>query len=183
MAVVKPDGTDAIPEAPGALEALFLELESRLLAYALRIVKNDETAQDLVQEAFLRLHAQTDPVLEPRRWLYRTVHNLALNHLRQRGRIVPLQPAAPGATEHDPIDPHPLPDEQVARWETVELVRLGLEALDNRSRDLVRFKFHENLSYREISDRTGLSVGNVGYLLHHALKHLASELTRGGMIP
>ena len=47
-------------------------------------------AEDIVQEAFMRLHAQFDEVREPRRWLYRTVHNLALNHRRQAGKIVSL---------------------------------------------------------------------------------------------
>jgi len=42
--------------------------------------------------------------------------------------------------------------------------------LDPRSRELIQLKFNEELSYKEISARTGLSTGNVGYLLHHALK-------------
>jgi DNA-directed RNA polymerase specialized sigma24 family protein len=39
------------------------------------------------------------------------------------------------------------------------------------------------LSYQEISSRTGLTVGHVGYLLHHALKSLAGELARNGVVP
>ena len=38
----------------------------------------------------MRLHAQFNEVREPRRWLYRTVHNLALNHRRQASKIVSL---------------------------------------------------------------------------------------------
>jgi RNA polymerase sigma-70 factor (ECF subfamily) len=47
----------------------------------------------------------------------------------------------------------------------------------------VRLKFNENLSYKEIAARTGLSVSNVGYLLHHALKAVADELAKNGIIP
>jgi RNA polymerase sigma-70 factor (ECF subfamily) len=57
-----------------------------------------------------------------------------------------------------------------------------LEALDERSRELIRLKFNEELSYKEISARTGLSVGNVGYLLHHALKAIAEELAKNGVV-
>ena len=183
MAVAQP----ASAGSPGSetITALFEQLESPLLAYALRFVPEADMAQDLVQEAFLRLHAQFDRVRTPRSWLYRTVHNLALNLQRDRRRIVPLKPepaddppAAPEAT-----DPQPLPDEQIARWEGVGLVRLGLQSLDPRSRELLTLKFNEELSYQEISARTGLTVGHVGYLLHHSLKALAAELAKAGLVP
>jgi RNA polymerase sigma factor (sigma-70 family) len=183
MAVAQP----ASAGSPGfeTITALFEQLESPLLAYALRFLPEADMAQDLVQEAFLRLHAQFDQVRSPRSWLYRTVHNLALNQQRHRRRIVPLNaepaedsPAAPEAT-----DPQPLPDEQIARWEGVGLVRLGLQSLDPRSRELLALKFNEELSYQEISARTGLTVGHVGYLLHHSLKALAAELAKAGLVP
>ncbi len=63
------------------------------------------------------------------------------------------------------------------------MVRLTLETLDERSRELIRLKFTENLSYKEIAERTGLKPGNVGYLLHHALKSMAEELARIGIVP
>jgi RNA polymerase sigma-70 factor (ECF subfamily) len=44
-------------------------------------------------------------------------------------------------------------------------------------------KFDEDLSYKEISERTRLSISNVGYLLHHALKDMAAELKKTGVIP
>ena len=61
-------------------------------------------------------------------------------------------------------------------------MRLSLESLDDRSRELVRLKFNEDLSYKEISACTGLNVGHVGYLLHHALKAIADELARNGVV-
>ena len=62
-------------------------------------------------------------------------------------------------------------------------MRLSLETLDDRSRELIRLKFNENLSYKEISSRTGLKSGYVGYLLHHALKAIADELAKNGVVP
>ena len=177
----------ASTESPGweTIEELFGALESPLLSYALRLAGDSGAAEDIVQEAFMRLHAQFDEVREPRRWLYRTVHNLALNHRRQAGKIVSLNlPGDDGSPPaNDTADPLPLPDEQIARWESIGLVRLSLEGLDDRSRELIRLKFNEEMSYKEISARTGLNIGHVGYLLHHALKAVADELTKNGVVP
>ena len=76
---------DATAEFPKweSLEELFTALEDPLLAYALRLTGGREVAEDVVQEAFMKLHAQFESVQTPRRWLYRTVHNLALNQRRQ----------------------------------------------------------------------------------------------------
>ena len=185
MALMSPDPASAEPPGWETIEELFAALESPLLSYALRLSGDLSVAEDLVQEAFMKLQAQFDQVREPRRWLYRTVHNLALNHRRQAGKIVSLNlPAQEGAPAgSDTTDPQPLPDEQIARWEGIGLVRLSLETLDDRSRELVRLKFNEELSYKEISARTGLGIGNVGYLLHHALKAIADELARNGVVP
>jgi RNA polymerase sigma factor (sigma-70 family) len=83
----------------------------------------------------------------------------------------------------DLADPQPLPDEQIARIEGIGLVRLSLNTLDERSREVVRLKFNEDLSYAEISQRMGLKVGHVGYLLHYALKKVATELAKTGVAP
>jgi RNA polymerase sigma-70 factor (ECF subfamily) len=185
MAVAPPDEASAGIPRPESIEELFAALESPLLHYALRLTGGQTVAEDIVQEAFMRLHSQFAEVREPRRWLYRTVHNLALNHQRQARKIVPLDPA-PAANAADPVeaaDSQPLPDEQIARWEGIGLVRLSLQTLDERSHELVRLKFVEDLSYKEISARTGLSVSNVGYLLHHAVKTIAAELSRAGLVP
>jgi RNA polymerase sigma-70 factor (ECF subfamily) len=185
MAVMPPDPASAQPPAGETIEDLFGALESPLLSYALRLVGERGVAEDMVQDAFMKLHAQFDEVREPRRWLYRTVHNLSLNHRRRADKIVPLDlPArddAPPAP--DPADPQPLPDEQIARWEGIGLVRLCLETLDDRDRELIRLKFNEGLSYKDISVRTGLTIGHVGYLLHHALKAVGDELAKNGVAP
>jgi RNA polymerase sigma factor (sigma-70 family) len=185
MAVMPSDKVSAEPPGSETIEELFTALESPLLNYALRLVGDRTVAEDMVQDAFMKLHAQFAEVREPRRWLYRTVHNLSLNHRRQAQKIVPLETKS-GENEtaaSDATDPQPLPDEQIARLEGIGLVRLSLDTLDERSRELVRLKFNDNLSYKEISERTGLKPGHVGYLLHHALKQIAEELARNGVAP
>ncbi|HEX3716958.1 MAG TPA: sigma-70 family RNA polymerase sigma factor [Verrucomicrobiae bacterium] len=163
------------------MEQLFAALESSLLSYALRLTGEISVAEDVVQEAFMKLQAQFKEVRDPKRWLYRTAHNLALNHRRQSRKIIPLEPTP--ASGNEAADTRLTPDEQIARSEGINLVRLTLETLDERSRELIRLKFTENLSYKEISQRTGLKTGHIGYLLHHALKEMADELAKNGVVP
>jgi RNA polymerase sigma-70 factor (ECF subfamily) len=167
------------------MEELFLSLESPLLRYARSLAATQEIAEDLVQEAFMRLHAQFNEVRNPSSWLYRTVHNLALNQRRSDHRIVPLEPPAdqPTAFHQEPVDIQPSPDEQIASREAANVLTLNLKNLDGPSQEVIRLKFTESLSYKEISARTGLSVGNVGYLLHHAIKSLAADLAKAGLLP
>ena len=187
MATSQPDQTSA--QSPETIEQLFAALESPLLAYALRLTGERAVAEDLVQEAFMKLHAQFAEVREPRRWLYRTVHNMALNHRRDAAKLVSIAHAPDRSNESHVsngsygTDEAPLPDEQIIRMENIGQVRLSLAALDERSREVVRLKFNEDLSYAEISQRTGLKVGHVGYLLHHALKKIAAELAKTGVRP
>ena len=90
MAVMQRDQVSAAPPVAETIEELFAALESPLLNYALRLAGEPGMAEDIVQEAFMKLHAQFEEVREPKHWLYRTVHNLALNHRRDSGKIISL---------------------------------------------------------------------------------------------
>ncbi len=184
VGVMPPNQASAGPPGSETIVGLFAALESPLLSYALRMAGDRTVAEDIVQEAFMRLHAQFEEVREPRRWLYRTVHNLALNQRRAAKKIVPLHPTEGGEDEApgDTTDTQPLPDEQIVRLEGIGLVRLSLATLDDRSRELVKLKFNDELSYKEISAKMGITVGHVGYLLHHALKTIADELKKNGVV-
>ena len=180
MPETKSEDADVNSAPLDSIESLYAAHESALLVYAQSLVKQNEAAQDIVQEAFMRLHVDFDNVRQPQAWLYRTVHNLALNHIRAGRKIVPL---APEEFEQPELrDAQPLPDEYLEKMEAIGQARLSLSVLDARSRELIRLKFEEGLSYKEISDRTSLSMSNVGYLLHHALKDLAVALRKAGVM-
>jgi RNA polymerase sigma factor (sigma-70 family) len=185
MAVMRPDETSAEPPGWETIEELFTALESPLLGYALRYTGDLALAEDVVQEAFMKLHVQFEQVEKPRQWLYRTVHNLALNQRRAAGKTVSLEKFSDdeNSATAETADPAPLPDEQIIRLEGIGLVRISLEALDDRSRELIRLKFNDELSYKDIATRMGLTSGNVGFILHHALKTIAAELAKTGVVP
>lgn len=178
------DSTTGSPAAGAGnpMQALFEAKESALLLYAQRLTGNAEAAEDVVQEAFMRLHREYAHIRQPVPWLYRTVHNLAVNHVRARQKHTPLPSAQNDEAEWDVADDTPLPDEQLARIEAIGQTRLCLAMLEERQRELLRLKFEEGLSYKEIGARMHLNVGHVGYLLHHALKELAAALKQSGVL-
>lgn len=165
-------------QVPGAkpltLAGLFEVEESPLLHFAIGIVRRRSVAEDLVQEAFLRLSKVWDQVENPRGWLYRSVRNLALNQLRDARPEAPLEGEAPAADQ-------PLPADLLGRSEAIGTVRMLLAEIPAEDRALIGLKFNENLKYEEISRRTGMSVGNVGFRLHHVLKDLLYGLQRAGI--
>lgn len=158
------------------LGRLFETEEGPLLHFALGLVGRRSVAEDLVQDAFLRLHPLWAEVENPRAWLYRCVRNLALNHLRDHRRETGLDDADGIAAPHDK-----LPSEEMGRMEAVGLVRLFLAELPDEDRGLIRLKYQEDLKYHEIAGRTGLNAGTVGYKLHHLLKKLADALKHAGI--
>ncbi len=184
MPVSRPDEPSQTWPEWETIEQVFAALESPLLGYARRLLGDFAVAEDVVQEAFMKLHTHFQEVRAPQPWLYRTVHNLAVDHQRRASRIVLVGDSAGDDTPaNDAADPQLLPDEQIARWEGIGLVRLVLETLDARSRELIRLRFNEDLSYQEIATQMKLTVGNVGYLLHHALKAMALELVKTDIAP
>ena len=69
--------------------------------------------------------------------------------------------------------------DQTADWdERVALVMTTLERIPDNQREVIRLKFQQELSYKEISEATGLAVGNVGFLLHTGLKRLRALLPK-----
>ena len=83
--------------------------------------------------------------------------------------------AATHEAEMHPVDP-------VENGEAHGIVRRELENLPPNQRDVLILKVQQRRSYREISAITGLSEGNVGYLVHHGLKQLALRLKAAGVI-
>ncbi|HEX2855445.1 MAG TPA: sigma-70 family RNA polymerase sigma factor [Opitutaceae bacterium] len=164
----------AIKRDAQTLAALFQSEESGLLRFAIGLIGRRMVAEDLVQETFLRLHQVWDQVENPRGWLYRSLRNLALNHLRDHARETEFDEA----TQPAQSDPAP---EMLGQMEAIGMVKMLLAEMTEEDRKLIRLKYHENLKYQAISQRTGISVGNVGYRLHHLLKGLADTLRRAGI--
>jgi RNA polymerase sigma-70 factor (ECF subfamily) len=164
---------DAESESDLTLRALFDREETPLLRYAFSLLGRRAVAEEIVQEVFLQLHARWDEVDSPRAWLFRCVRNRAYNHLRssQREILNSDDGNVPSQNSGDET-----PDAVFVRMEATGALRKLLEDLGETDQKLVKLKYFEGLKYRDISVETGLSIGNVGYRLHHILKELAEKL-------
>ena len=156
--------------------------EAALLRYAARVLNDPDGAQDVVQDSFIRLlhrwKGEMVPDAQMSTWLYRVVHNCAVDHVRKIARRSLLHRRA-AAEQKQVVDPDLGADSRVS--ERAARAAAALQMLDLRERQLVILKVYEEKSYKEISAITGLSTGNVGYILHHAMCKLARKL--GGDTP
>jgi RNA polymerase sigma factor (sigma-70 family) len=159
---------------PETIVAVFEAEESGLLRYAIGLVRRRTVAEEIVQETFLRLHQVWTEVDNPRAWLYRSVRNLSFNHLRDQKPESELKEDTATAEENPPAD-------VLGRNEAIGTMRLLLAEMSDEDRTLIRLKYNDDLKYQENSQRTGLSVSNVGYRLHHVLKGLADALRHAGI--
>jgi RNA polymerase sigma-70 factor (ECF subfamily) len=144
--------------------------ERPLVRYARRVTGDLESARDVVQECFLRLCRQRKERVQGHlgAWLYSVCRNLAFDRLRKEGRMQALDDSTPG--------PKASPVARLERREQFQSVAASIERLPPRQQEILRLKFQENLSYRQIAAVTKLSVSNVGFVLHTAIRTLRSAL-------
>jgi RNA polymerase sigma factor (sigma-70 family) len=164
-------------EKPDLL-ALFESEETPLLRYAFSLTGRRAIAEEIVQEVFLQLHANWEGVENPRAWLFRSVRNRSYNHQRDGRREVGGDEISVAAAA-SPRTTRPRKCSSV--WRRRAFLRLLLAELEEADRRLVQLKYFEDLRYREIAERTEMSIGNVGYRLHHILKQLADKLRHLGI--
>jgi len=160
-----------------AFETIVSEYEGPLLRYITRIVRNADTAQDIAQNTFIRFFKNWNDELAPcpqvSAWLYRVAHNCAIDYIRKETRRDMLHT---NAGNEQPTSTPPNRGESFRISEEAEKAANALKTLSDREQQLVVLKVYEEKSYREISEITGLTVGNVGYILHHAMKKMAVQL-------
>ena len=179
---------DAVDDAPDeALMGLFasgdrtaarvltLRLTPRVMAHAFRLLGNRAEAEDVTQEAMLRLwriapdwragEAQVST------WLYRVVANLCNDRLRRRGRAAPLEAAG------DPADPAAGPAEDMQARSRARALQAGLDALPERQRQALVLRHIEELGNPEISSIMGISIEAVESLTARAKRALSAQLT------
>ena len=156
------------------VEHALAEFEGPLIGYALGIVHDLDRARDVVQDTFIRLYQQDREKVERglKTWLFTVCRNRALDVLRKEKRMVELADEQAERIESGTAGP-----DTSADWdERVGQVMQALERLSDNQREVIRLKFQQGLSYKEISALTGLTTGNVGFLLHTGLKRLRAIL-------
>jgi len=164
------------------LEAIVAEHESSLLRYATRLVNSPEAAQDVVQEAFIKLCRNWNQAIaldgHVSQWLYRTTHNAAIDYIRRESRLHNLHQSQ---ADEVPDSVAPTAGHALEEQDKKTLVLKYLHKLDPAEQQVVLLRLQEGLSYQEISQITQRTEGNVGCILHNAVKKLAQSLKRAGV--
>lgn len=149
------------------LESFLVENQVRSYRLAYSYLKDREEALDAVQTAVCRALEKQDSLREEaalRVWFYRILVNMCTDALRQRKRIVLVPPEEldPGSYE-DPLPRDDSLDKQV-------------DALPLEVRTVIKLRFYEELSLREISEVTGWNLNTVKTRLYTGLKKLRIAL-------
>jgi RNA polymerase sigma factor (sigma-70 family) len=155
------------------LSLVFQEYRRPLLGYATHLMGDADRAGDIVQDTFVRLCAQPRQQIEGRvrQWLYAVCRNRALDVLKKEKRMKTLDDsAAPQASSEG--DPQAV----ALRRDSAQQADSLMDGLPNNQQEVIRLKVEGGMSYREISELTGLSISNVGYLLHTGLKSIRMRL-------
>jgi RNA polymerase sigma-70 factor (ECF subfamily) len=150
------------------------ELRPLMLSIAYRMVGSYSEAEDLVQEAFLRLHEEGD-VENPKAWLTTVVTRLAIDHLRS-ARV--RREEYPGTWLPEPVLADPAPDAAV-RAETLSVaVLVLLESLTPVERAVFVLREAFDYGYDEIAEIVGKSEDNCRQLAARARRHVEQRRPR-----
>lgn len=150
------------------------QFEGRLVRYAAQITGDVESARDVVQDTFMKLCAEQQADLDGHlaQWLFTVCRNRALDVNRKEKRMTTITDKQAATQPGREREQAAVAEQQE---DTQRILRL-VDGLPDNQREVVRLKFQNGLSYREISTVTELSVSNVGYLLHTAIQRLRKEL-------
>jgi RNA polymerase sigma-70 factor (ECF subfamily) len=147
--------------------------EAPLIRYAHRFLDDQDLARDVVQDTFLRLCRVAPETVHDHlaQWLYTVCRHRAFEVLRKDKRMHPLLDTHLAVQPADGDGPAAALSDSDDRRTAADL----LQALPDRQQEVIRLKFHDGLSYREISAVTGLTETNVGYLIHQGIKAMRRQ--------
>lgn len=160
---------------PVDFEAQFQELYPSLYRYLHRLTGDPDVAEDIAQEAFVRLLKQSLPEQEVRPWLFTVAMNLVRDGARKTDRRQRLLQTAPVLYSQTPP-----PDEAVERGERVAAVRRALDTLAPRDQQLLLMR-EEGFKYEEIARVVGVAPASVGTLIARALRRFVDALESQGV--
>jgi len=172
-----------------AFRVLVERYQNRAYGLALRVMRDEESARDVVQEAFLKAYRSLDR-FEGRSsfytWLYRIVMNLCLDAKRRQpaGRLVEWDEQR--AVQTAAVDPDrqraSSPSGELERSQLRDALRHAIEQLPDDARETLVMREVDGLSYTEIAQALEIPKGTVMSRLHHARKRLRTLLEASGAV-
>lgn len=157
------------------LGRLYLRHKERVLALAYRILGQWNLAEDVCQEAFLRVYQGAEkykPEAEFTTWLYRIVVNLCMDEKRktQRTQMMLHHQEENGHTDRNKGNA------QTEKTDMSDAIWKAIQTLNPRQKQVIILHKIEGLNYTEISNKTGWTKSAIESLLGRAYKRLRNEL-------
>lgn len=171
-----------------AFRAIVSKYERRVYGIVIGMIRDREESWDLTQDIFVKVYRHLDSFegnSSLYTWIYRIAVNLCIDHLRRK-RIVKVEYDDTRA-QGEPSDVvFPLmsqtdseaPPKRLLREELMAKVNTALEQLSPKHKQMIILREVEGLSYQEISDVLGISIGTVMSRLFHARKNMQKVLTQ-----
>ncbi len=170
-----------------AFEELMLRYQGRLVTVLKHLVGNRDLAEDLTQDVFLRVYRARKryvPGAKFSTWLFTIANNVASNALRSKSR---RREVSVEGRDSGPLGARPLeamvqassgqiPARQIDKTEMRDVVRLALEALNERQRMAVLLSKFEGMSYADIAETMELTPQAIKSLLSRARVNLRDVL-------
>ena len=156
---------------------------SALYNFVYRFVSRRETAEDIVQEAFLRClrhRKKCPPIQHVSTWLFTIAANLAKTELRRRKRWtwVPIEHDDENESQvyYEPVDNDPLPDAQIETDRAEKTILEAIERLPEEFREAVLLRDLNGLAYEEIAKITEVPIGTVKSRVNRGRLRLRRDL-------
>jgi RNA polymerase sigma-70 factor (ECF subfamily) len=168
-----------------AFRTLFERYHRRAYALAFGVVRNQDDALDVVQDAFIKAHRYLDKFEGQASfytWLYRIVMNLAIDHLRKHKRQQPVDftdQAVENAVSEDALLPKIIggnPGRALMDREIRERISTALDSLSENHRAVLVMRELDGLSYEEMAAAMQCSKGTIMSRLFHARKNMQKQL-------
>jgi len=160
-----------------ALRELVALWEKPLFYYVRRLVKSEEDAWDVLQEAWIRVIRGIGMLRNPESipsWLYRIARNAAFNYTRDNPKLVPL------SDEETNLAGIESSEDQGFSAGDAEAIHWGLQQLPPAQGEVLTLFFLEEFSLKEISSITGVSIGTVKSRLYYAKQALQGIIRKQG---
>ena len=159
------------------LAAIYHEFSGQIHTYAYHLLGNQEDADDITQEVFIRAYARMTQLREQgsmRSWLYRIATNLCMDHLRRRSRVKRIfgveisLGGSPGADEPPRDIAQPMALAELEGVAERDHIALALKRMPDKYAVCLLLHSLQGLSYREIADVVGVTPGAAAVRLSRA---------------
>jgi RNA polymerase sigma factor (sigma-70 family) len=174
-----PPGSPAVVEVPSSFGDLYLRAFADMVRLARVLVDSPETAEDLVQDAFVHLHRHWGGVRDPRAYLHRSVVNACRSHHRRAWRERSRGPRAEGPSGSSGVTDGDRQGGDVVdgaaeqgRADDADVLGAALATLPYRQRAALVLRYYADLPDAEIAIALGCRPGTVASLVHRGLERL-----------